>query len=132
MAKTYKQLMEEARQEIPEVSIDEVKNRMERGENWTLLRKKFGAITWDKAPGFAQWKKEVEEARARGWSVDRDNFMSGITVVAVPIFAPSGRLTHTLVAVGLSSQLHASATAELAAAMRREAQAIADLLLDRV
>ena len=102
------------------------------GENWTLLRKKFGAIAWDKAPGFAQWKKEVEEARARGWSVDRDNFMSGITVVAVPIFAPSGRLTHTLVAVGLSSQLHASATAELAAAMRLEAQAIADLLLDRV
>jgi adenylyltransferase/sulfurtransferase len=37
MAKTYKQLMEEARQAIPEVSIEEVKNRMERGENWTLL-----------------------------------------------------------------------------------------------
>lgn len=37
MAKTYKQLMEEARQVIPEVSIEEVKNRMERGENWTLL-----------------------------------------------------------------------------------------------
>jgi len=37
MAKTYKQLMEEARQAIPEVSIDEVKNRIERGENWTLL-----------------------------------------------------------------------------------------------
>ncbi|HXG20016.1 MAG TPA: molybdopterin-synthase adenylyltransferase MoeB [Methylomirabilota bacterium] len=37
MAKTYKQLMEEARQAIPEVTIDEVKNRLERGENWTLL-----------------------------------------------------------------------------------------------
>ncbi len=37
MAKTYKQLMEEARQEIPEVAVDEVKNRVERGENWTLL-----------------------------------------------------------------------------------------------
>jgi len=37
MAKTYKQLMEEARKAIPEVSIDEVKNRIERGENWTLL-----------------------------------------------------------------------------------------------
>ncbi|MGE0825425.1 MAG: molybdopterin-synthase adenylyltransferase MoeB [Candidatus Binatia bacterium] len=37
MAKTYKQLMEEARQAVPEVSIDEVKNRLERGENWTLL-----------------------------------------------------------------------------------------------
>jgi sulfur-carrier protein adenylyltransferase/sulfurtransferase len=37
MAKTYKQLMEEARKAIPEVSIDEVKSRVERGENWTLL-----------------------------------------------------------------------------------------------
>ena len=37
MAKTYKQLMEEARQAIPEVTVDEVKNRMDRGENWTLL-----------------------------------------------------------------------------------------------
>lgn len=37
MAKTYKQLMEEARQSIPEVTVDEVKNRLERGENWTLL-----------------------------------------------------------------------------------------------
>ncbi len=37
MAKTYKQLMEEARKAIPEVSIDEVKKRVERGENWTLL-----------------------------------------------------------------------------------------------
>lgn len=37
MAKTYKQLMEEARQAIPEVTVDEVKTRLERGENWTLL-----------------------------------------------------------------------------------------------
>ena len=37
MAKTYKELMEEARQIVPEVAIDEVKNRIERGENWTLL-----------------------------------------------------------------------------------------------
>lgn len=37
MAKTYKQLMEEARKAVPEVAIDEVKNRVERGENWVLL-----------------------------------------------------------------------------------------------
>src|SRR5215813_4513878 len=37
MAKTYKQLMEEARQAVPEVTIDEVKNRLERGEKWALL-----------------------------------------------------------------------------------------------
>ena len=32
MTKTYKQLMEEAHQTIPEVTVDEVKNRVERGE----------------------------------------------------------------------------------------------------
>jgi adenylyltransferase/sulfurtransferase len=37
MAKTYKQLMEEARQAIPEVTVDEVKNRVEREETWALL-----------------------------------------------------------------------------------------------
>jgi molybdopterin/thiamine biosynthesis adenylyltransferase/rhodanese-related sulfurtransferase len=37
MAKTYKQLMEEARQVVPEVAIDEVRTRLERGESWTLL-----------------------------------------------------------------------------------------------
>ncbi|MDP3204879.1 MAG: IclR family transcriptional regulator [Hydrogenophaga sp.] len=101
------------------------------GDNWTVLRQKFAAIEWDKAPSFAQWKKEVEETRARGWSSDRDNFMSGITVVAVPIFEPSGRLIHTLVSVGLSSQLHATAMTQLATAMRREAESISELLLDR-
>lgn len=37
MAKTYKQLMEEARREVPEVTVEEVKSRLEWGEKWTLL-----------------------------------------------------------------------------------------------
>lgn len=37
MAKTYKALMEEARQVVPEVSIEHVKQRLARGEHWTLL-----------------------------------------------------------------------------------------------
>jgi molybdopterin/thiamine biosynthesis adenylyltransferase/rhodanese-related sulfurtransferase len=37
MAKTYKQLMEEARQAIAEIPVEEVKTRLERGEQWTLL-----------------------------------------------------------------------------------------------
>lgn len=37
MPKTYKQLMEEARQVVPEAPVEEVKTRLERGEQWTLL-----------------------------------------------------------------------------------------------
>jgi sulfur-carrier protein adenylyltransferase/sulfurtransferase len=37
MSKTYKQLMEEARQVVPEAPVEEVKTRLERGEQLTLL-----------------------------------------------------------------------------------------------
>jgi DNA-binding IclR family transcriptional regulator len=100
-------------------------------DNWTQLRKRFNATQWDQRPAFDVWKKEVEQARARGWSVDRDNFVSGLTVVAVPILASSGTLTHTLVAVGLSSQLDEKVAAELAATMREEARAISELMFAR-
>ena len=100
-------------------------------EPWAQLKKKFDAILWDKPPKFETWKKEVEQAKTRGWSIDRDNFMAGITVVAVPIFASTGRLTHTLAAVGLSSHLTAATTVDLVTVMQREAAAIAGLLLDR-
>jgi DNA-binding IclR family transcriptional regulator len=99
------------------------------GEAWTELRRRFSDIPWDKAPKFETWKKDVEQARLRGWSVDRDNFMNGVTVVAVPLFAANGRLAHTLVAVGLSGQLNAAATSALAALMQREAAAISAQLL---
>ncbi|MFN3438706.1 MAG: IclR family transcriptional regulator [Acidovorax sp.] len=100
-------------------------------ENWTQLRKKFQAIQWDKAPSFDTWKEEVELARVQGWSVDRDNFIGGLTVVAVPIFDASRRLTHTLVAAGLSSQLNPATTVKVAQAMQYEAKAVADLMLAR-
>jgi len=100
------------------------------GETWPQLRKRFDQIVWDKAPRFETWRKEVEQAKARGWAVDRDQFMAGITVVAVPVFAANGRMTHTLVAVGLSSHFTAAMINELASDMQREAHALSGLMLD--
>ena len=93
-------------------------------ESWVQLRKRFKAIPWDQAPTFETWKKQVELARVRGWSVDKDGFMAGVTVLAVPVFASQGRMTHTLVAVGLSSQMQASTAQQLVAEMQNAARAI--------
>lgn len=101
------------------------------GENWTQLEKKFKAVAWDKPITFEAWKKEVELARRKGWSVDRDNFIAGITVVAVPVFGASNKLSYTLVAVGLSDQLKGSTTTELAAAMQQEVDELSELLQKR-
>ncbi|PJI98390.1 IclR family transcriptional regulator [Acidovorax sp. 69] len=98
------------------------------GETWPALKEKFAHVVWDKAPTFTTWKKEVELTRSRGWSLDRDNFMAGITVVAMPVFAPGGRLVHTLVVVGLSSQMGAAVVQQMAQVMQREAAELSRLL----
>lgn len=98
------------------------------GETWPELRKKFNATPWDKPLSFDTWKKQVEQARSRGWSVDRNNFMSGLTVVAVPVFETNGKLTHTLVAAGLSSQMTAAEVSDLADTMQSEAESTSDQL----
>lgn len=98
------------------------------GESWAQLRKKFNAIPWDNPVSFDTWKKQVEQARSRGWSLDRDNFVNGLTAVAVPVRASDGSLTHTLVAMGLSNQMSDAVVPDLAATMQREAAAISDQL----
>jgi DNA-binding IclR family transcriptional regulator len=97
-------------------------------EGWTELHHKFKAIPWDRSPSFKQWKQEVETCRNKGWSVDRDHFIAGITIVAVPIFNTSGKLTHTLVAAGLSDQLKAQKAVKLAEVMQAEVERLADFL----
>lgn len=98
------------------------------GEGWPVLKEKFSQVVWDKAPSYTAWKKEVELTRARGWALDRDHFMAGITVVAVPVFSSGGRLVNTLVAVGLTSQLGAPLVQQMAQGMQREAGELSALL----
>jgi DNA-binding IclR family transcriptional regulator len=98
------------------------------GEGWPVLKDKFAQVVWDQAPTYTAWKKEVELTRARGWALDKDNFMAGITVVAVPVLSSGGRLVNTLVAVGLTSQLGAAQVQQMAQVMQREAAALSALL----
>ena len=37
MTTSYKQLLIEARERVPEMMVEEVKNQLERGEHWTVL-----------------------------------------------------------------------------------------------
>jgi DNA-binding IclR family transcriptional regulator len=98
--------------------------------DWTRLRKQFKSLPWDKPVDFATWRKEVEVAKKRGFSVDRDRYMSGITVVAVPVLT-GGRMTHTLVCAGLSERLDLRQITSLAEDMSREARRLSLSLVPR-
>jgi len=90
----------------------------------TELARHFKALSWDNAPDFATWTKEVRAVQRKGFAVDRGNYMSGITVIAVPILDGQQRVTHALVALGLSDQLTSARTQALATDLLQEAKGL--------
>ncbi len=69
------------------------------------LRTRFDTLRWDNPPSFEDWYREVQETRSQGFAVDAGNYISGVTVVAAPVWLAPGKFSHALVALGLGSAL---------------------------
>jgi DNA-binding IclR family transcriptional regulator len=98
---------------------------------WAEVERRFRALRWQNAPALATWRREVERARKRGYSVDRGNYINGVAVLSVPVFNARRELTHALVATGVAEQLDNARCAAVAAAMRSEAERLSAQLLSR-
>jgi DNA-binding IclR family transcriptional regulator len=99
------------------------------GQPWREIERRFRALRWQDAPDIKVWRKELEAVRKKGYSIDRGNYISGVTVLAVPVFNARKEITHTLVAAGLADQLDNATCAAIAKDMRAEANRISTLLL---
>lgn len=95
------------------------------------LERRFKALRWDQAPEFAAWKADVDAVRRQGYSVDRNNYINGVVVIAVPVFNGHQRMTHALVAAGLAEQLDTARIKALAEDLQAEAHALSQLLAAR-
>ncbi len=69
------------------------------------LKAQWEVVRWDRAPSLKIWQQEVELARKRRYSIDVDNYISGITIIAAPVLNTERRLTHAIVAVGVTKQV---------------------------
>src|SRR5260221_373495 len=85
----------------------------------------FRLLRWHNAPTYDAWRKEVDLVRRQGFSIDRGNYIDGVTIVAVPVLNSRDTITHTLAAVGLGSQLDRITALALAREMRTAAQEVA-------
>jgi DNA-binding IclR family transcriptional regulator len=99
------------------------------GQPWREIERRFRSLRWQDAPDIKVWRKELEAVREKGYSIDRGNYISGVTVLAVPVFNARKEITHTLVAAGLADQLDNATCAAIAKDMRAEANRISTLLL---
>lgn len=88
------------------------------------LKTRFEKLRWEDPPGFDEWRAQVDETRRTGIGVDEGNYISGVTVIAAPIWKKPGRPSHALVAVGIGSAMKPSGRAELYAALLAAARGL--------
>ncbi|PZQ53510.1 MAG: transcriptional regulator [Novosphingobium pentaromativorans] len=73
------------------------------------LKPRFDSLRWDEAPSWADWCAQVNEARETGVAVDAGHYISGVTVVAAPVWkngaAAARAPSHALVAIGIGAAL---------------------------
>jgi DNA-binding IclR family transcriptional regulator len=90
------------------------------------LEARFKALRWDDAPSLEQWKAQVRQTRARGFAVDEGNYISGVTVVAAPVWRTRDKLSHALVTIGIGNALKRGKLPDLQRALLSEAQALSE------
>ena len=89
------------------------------------IDRRFKALRWNNAPSYATWRKEIETVRRQGFSIDRGNYIAGVTIVAVPVLDGAGTIAQTIASVGISSQLDRATSVALARDMQSAAEAVA-------
>jgi DNA-binding IclR family transcriptional regulator len=92
------------------------------------LKARFKTLRWDEPPSFEDWKAQVAQTKAQGFAVDEGNYISGVTVVAAPIWKAPGRPSHALVAIGLGGGLRRNGLPALQEALKGAAQTLSNQL----
>jgi DNA-binding IclR family transcriptional regulator len=88
------------------------------------IEKHFRSLRWQNAPRYETWCKEVETVRRQGFSIDRGNYIAGVTIIAVPVLNAQGTISHTIASVGLSGQLDRTTSIALAHDMQEAARLV--------
>jgi len=96
------------------------------------LEERFRTLRWDEPPTFDEWKAQVRQTRVHGFAVDAGNYISGVTVVAAPVWRTPGKLSHALVAIGIGSALKRSGLPALQEALVSAARTLSNQLCGEV
>lgn len=92
------------------------------------LEARFKTLRWDDPPTLEQWQAQVKQTRSKGFAVDAGNYISGVTVVATPVWKTRAKLSHALVAIGIGSALKRAGLPALQDALRSAAQTLSNQL----
>jgi DNA-binding IclR family transcriptional regulator len=69
------------------------------------IKARFDTLRWENPPSYAEWQAQVADTRAQGYAADNNNYISGVSVLAVPVWETGGTPSHALVAIGLGNAM---------------------------
>lgn len=98
------------------------------GHSPDLIARKFATLRWDNPPPFADWLEEVEVVRQRGFALDDGNYIAGVQVIAAPVLARTGGMSHALIAIGIAGSIQRAGVETLGNSLVEAAGAIAGQL----
>jgi len=98
----------------------------------TDLEDRFKTLRWDEPPSFEDWSTQVQQTREQGFAVDTGSYISGVTVVAAPVWKTRDKLSHALVAIGISSSMQRTGLPALQEALLAAAQTLSNQLCGEV
>ncbi|MEY4508979.1 MAG: hypothetical protein RLZZ450_1101 [Pseudomonadota bacterium] len=92
------------------------------------LEARFRLLRWDDPPTYAEWKAQVSQTRVQGLAVDAGHYISGVTVVAAPVWKTRSKLSHALVAIGIGNALSRTGLPALQQAILSAAETLSNQL----
>jgi DNA-binding IclR family transcriptional regulator len=92
------------------------------------LQARFKTLRWDEPPSFEDWQAQVKQTRVQGFAVDAGNYLSGVTVIAAPVWKSRATLSHAIVAIGIGSALRRAGLAALQSELRSAAETLSKQL----
>jgi len=96
------------------------------------LESRFKTLRWDEPPTFNEWQAQVAQTRAQGFAVDAGHYISGVTVVAAPVWKTRAKLSHALVAIGIGGGLKRAGLPALQETLLAAAQTLSNQLCGEV
>jgi DNA-binding IclR family transcriptional regulator len=92
------------------------------------LNARFETLRWDEPPTLEQWQAQVRRTRAESFAIDEGNYISGVTVLAAPVWKTRAKLSHALVAIGMGGAMKRAGLAALQNALVAAAGAVSTQL----
>lgn len=96
------------------------------------LEARFKTVHWDKPPTLEEWKAQIRKTRTQGFAVDDGNYISGVTVLAAPVWKTRATLSHALVSIGIGNSVRRSTIPALGQALLAAAEALSSQLCGEV